>query len=64
MPRLDINVAKTLAIGDFINDIKMFRWAGVGVAMGSAFPAVMAAVDTITSAAPNIHDARGRLADN
>ena len=52
--RLDVNPAKTLAIGDFVNDIEMLRWAGVGVAMGSASPAVMAAADTITSATPGI----------
>ena len=52
--RLDINPAKTLAIGDFTNDIEMLRWAGVGVAMGSASAAVMAAADTVTSSTPGI----------
>ncbi|GDX32732.1 haloacid dehalogenase [Actinomycetes bacterium] len=52
--RLDINPAKTLAIGDFTNDIEMLRWAGVGVAMGSASGAVLAAADTVTSPTPGI----------
>ena len=52
--RLDINQANTLAIGDFTNDIEMLRWAGVGVAMGSASAAVMAAADTVTSSTPGI----------
>ena len=52
--RLDINQANTLAIGDFTNDIEMLWWAGVGVAMGSASAAVMAAADTVTSSTPGI----------
>ena len=52
--RLDINQANTLAIGDFTNDIEMLRWAGVGVAMGSASAAVMAAADTVTNSTPGI----------
>ena len=52
--RLDINPAKTLAIGDFTNDIEMLRWAGIGVAMGSASAAVMAAADTVTSSTPGL----------
>ena len=50
--RLNINPTKTLAIGDFWNDIEMLSWAGVGVAMGGAPAAVVAAADTQTSAIP------------
>ena len=50
--RLDINPAKTLAVGDFWNDIEMLNWAGVGVAMGGAPAAVAAAADTQTSSIP------------
>ncbi|NQW73201.1 MAG: hypothetical protein HQ453_10755 [Actinobacteria bacterium] len=32
----------------------MLRWAGVGVAMGSAQTAPLAAADTLTSATPGI----------
>lgn len=50
--RLDINHARTLVVGDFYNDVEMLRWAGTGVAMGSAPDSVRAAADAITSATP------------
>ena len=50
--RLDLNHARTLTIGDFDNDIDMLRWAGTGIAMGSAPAQVRAAADAITSAVP------------
>lgn len=50
--RLDINHARTLTVGDFWNDIEMLRWAGTGIAMGSAPDAVLAAADAVTSATP------------
>ena len=50
--RLDLNHARTLTIGDFDNDIEMLRWAGTGIAMGSAPDRVMAAADAVTSAVP------------
>jgi Cof subfamily protein (haloacid dehalogenase superfamily) len=50
--RLDINAAQTLAIGDSFNDIEMLKWAGVGVAMGSAPRTVKEVADTETSGVP------------
>jgi Cof subfamily protein (haloacid dehalogenase superfamily) len=44
--RLDIH--KTIAIGDFDNDIPMFRAAKVGVAVSNACEAALAAADYIT----------------
>jgi Cof subfamily protein (haloacid dehalogenase superfamily) len=50
--RLDLNHARTLVVGDFYNDVEMLRWAGTGVAMGSAPESVMAAADARTSDVP------------
>ena len=50
--RLDINQAKTLAIGDSYNDIEMFKWAGYAVAMGSAPDKIKAIADAVTSPVP------------
>lgn len=38
-----------IAFGDMPNDVAMLRWAGHGVAMGNAHPAVRAAADEITA---------------
>lgn len=46
--RLGVAAGATFAIGDGINDIEMLRWAGHGVAMGQAPPAVRAAADEVT----------------
>jgi len=43
---------KTLVIGDSWNDVAMLSWAGLGVAMDTAPPAVKAVADTITSGTP------------
>jgi hydroxymethylpyrimidine pyrophosphatase-like HAD family hydrolase len=40
---LGIAPDEVLAIGDHLNDVAMLRWAGRGVAMGGAHPAVLAA---------------------
>ena len=40
--RLGIDAAEVVAIGDNRNDTEMLRWAGRGVAMGNAAPAVVA----------------------
>jgi Cof subfamily protein (haloacid dehalogenase superfamily) len=50
--RLDINPARTVAVGDSWNDIDMLAWAGTGVAMGSAPRAVMNVADATTDATP------------
>jgi hypothetical protein len=40
--RLGIGPDEVLAIGDHLNDLAMLRWAGRGVVMASAHPAVLA----------------------
>ena len=45
---LGINMARTVAIGDYYNDIAMLRAAGIGVAVENARPEVKAAADHIT----------------
>ena len=37
-----------MAVGDSYNDLEMIAWAGLGVAMGNAFPAVKARADFVT----------------
>jgi Cof subfamily protein (haloacid dehalogenase superfamily) len=41
--RLGVTAAETVAFGDSWNDVPMLRWAGLGVAVGNAKPAVIAA---------------------
>ena len=45
---LGIDAAKTVAIGDYNNDIGMLRAAGVGVAVANAVPEVKAVADVVT----------------
>jgi hydroxymethylpyrimidine pyrophosphatase-like HAD family hydrolase len=45
---LDIPSEATVAVGDGMNDVDMFRWAGRAVAMGHAALAVQAAADEVT----------------
>ncbi len=40
---------EVVAFGDNNNDVEMLRWAGLGVAMGNAVPAALAAADQVTS---------------
>jgi Cof subfamily protein (haloacid dehalogenase superfamily) len=47
---LGIARSEVLAVGDNDNDITMLRWAGVGVAMGSASPGALAAADWVAPA--------------
>lgn len=44
---LNVQRSATMAVGDQENDIAMVEWAGVGVAMGNAVPAVQAVADWI-----------------
>jgi hydroxymethylpyrimidine pyrophosphatase-like HAD family hydrolase len=46
--RLDVDRADVLAIGDGANDVEMLEWAGRGVAMGNASPAVQEVADAVT----------------
>ena len=43
--RLGIDRSEVVALGDNRNDTEMLRWAGRGVAMGNAAPAVVAEAD-------------------
>ncbi|WP_366180742.1 HAD family hydrolase [Actinomyces timonensis] len=46
--RLGTDASQVVAVGDGANDIEMLRWAGLGVAMGSAPESVKASADIIT----------------
>ncbi len=46
---LGIPMAQTMAFGDDLNDATMLRAAGIGVAMGNATPAALAAADVQTA---------------
>jgi hypothetical protein len=46
---LDIPQNQVMAIGDYLNDLSMVRWAGYGVAMGNAVSEVKAVANAITS---------------
>lgn len=46
--RLGADASQVVAVGDGTNDIEMLRWAGLGVAMGSAPESVKASADIIT----------------
>ncbi|NYG59524.1 HAD superfamily hydrolase (TIGR01484 family) [Nocardioides daedukensis] len=47
---LGVEAADALAIGDGLNDLEMFAWAGRSVAMGQAVDKVRAAADHVTLA--------------
>ncbi|MGH3720318.1 MAG: HAD family hydrolase [Pseudonocardiaceae bacterium] len=46
---LGVASADVLALGDMPNDLSMLRWAGRGVAMANAHPAVIEAADEVTA---------------
>jgi hypothetical protein len=52
---IGVHRGQVMAIGDNANDIPMLEWAGIGVAMGNAPPAVQAVADHVT----DHHDADG-----
>jgi hydroxymethylpyrimidine pyrophosphatase-like HAD family hydrolase len=52
--QLGIAPAEVVALGDMPNDLPMLQWAGHGVAMANAHPAVLESADEIT--APNSQD--------
>jgi hydroxymethylpyrimidine pyrophosphatase-like HAD family hydrolase len=52
--RLGVPAERVIAFGDMPNDVDMLRWAGHGVAVANAHPAVRAVADEIT--APNTED--------
>ena len=45
---LGLEVSQAMAFGDGLNDVSMLREAGLGVAMGNAYPAVQAQADLVT----------------
>lgn len=45
---LGLGRESVMACGDGLNDISMLRYAGLGVAMGNAFPETRAAADVVT----------------
>jgi Cof subfamily protein (haloacid dehalogenase superfamily) len=47
--RLGVPAGAVVAFGDMPNDLPMLAWAGLGVAMGNAHPAVLAAADDVTA---------------
>jgi Cof subfamily protein (haloacid dehalogenase superfamily) len=47
--RLGVAAVDVVAFGDMPNDIPMLSWAGTGVAMANAHPAVRAVADEITA---------------
>lgn len=47
--RLGVTAADVVAFGDMPNDLPMLRWAGHGVAMGNAHPALLDVADEVTA---------------
>ena len=45
---LNINIEKTIAVGDYNNDVSMIKAAGLGFAVSNAVPEAKAAADYIT----------------
>lgn len=45
---LGLDPSKTIAVGDYNNDIGMLRAAGIGIAVANAVPAVKEAADVVT----------------
>jgi len=46
--QLGLDAARVVACGDMPNDLPMLHWAGHGVAVANAHPAVLAAADEVT----------------
>jgi Cof subfamily protein (haloacid dehalogenase superfamily) len=47
--RAGVDAADVVAFGDMPNDLEMLRWAGHGVAMGNAHPALLDVADEVTA---------------
>jgi Cof subfamily protein (haloacid dehalogenase superfamily) len=47
--RHGVSAADVVAFGDMPNDLEMLRWAGHGVAMGNAHPALLEVADEVTA---------------
>lgn len=48
--RFGVGAGEVVAFGDMPNDLEMLRWAGHGVAMGNAHPALLDVADEVTAA--------------
>ncbi|RIV34370.1 HAD family hydrolase [Micromonospora radicis] len=48
--RIGVEASQVLAFGDMPNDVPLLTWAGRGVAVANAHPAVLAIADEVTSA--------------
>ena len=46
---LEVDAADVVAFGDMPNDLEMLVWAGHGVAMGNAHPALLDVADEVTA---------------
>jgi hydroxymethylpyrimidine pyrophosphatase-like HAD family hydrolase len=47
--RHGVDAGGVVAFGDMPNDLEMLRWAGHGVAMGNAHPALLEVADEVTA---------------
>jgi Cof subfamily protein (haloacid dehalogenase superfamily) len=47
--RFGVTAGEVVAFGDMPNDLEMLRWAGHGVAMGNAHPALIDVADEVTA---------------
>jgi hydroxymethylpyrimidine pyrophosphatase-like HAD family hydrolase len=47
--RHGVDATEVVAFGDMPNDLEMLRWAGHGVAMGNAHPALLEVADEVTA---------------
>lgn len=47
--RAGVSAGEVVAFGDMPNDLEMLRWAGHGVAMGNAHPALLVVADEVTA---------------
>ena len=45
---LNISIERTIAVGDYDNDVEMLRVAGCGIVVSNASPAALAAADAVT----------------
>lgn len=56
LAHLEIPVAESLAVGDFLNDLELVRTAGLGVAMANAHPGLKAVVgwETLSNMADGV----------
>lgn len=52
--RRNIDPARTIAIGDYYNDVEMLKWAGLGVVMGHAPEDVRQYANAVTDPEPGI----------